>query len=281
MKRKALGRGLGALIPSGEEGGVDTVQERTIVPVESLSPNPHQPRKAFDEDELEELAASIREAGLMQPILVSPVPHGYQIIAGERRWRAVQKAGLTQVPVVIRDVTEREALALAMIENLQRVDLNPIEEAEGYRRLADDFELTQEEVARAVGKERSTVANLLRLLRLDPKVQEMVRGGELSMGHARVLVTIQEPGRQLELARVAIQKGLSVRQMEALCRAAGEPRKKSAAQPADPNVRDLLEQITRRFGTKVQFAGSSDKGKIILEYYSSEEFDRLVEQLLP
>lgn len=283
MKRKALGRGLGALIPGSEGGGgTATTEDRNTVPVESLFPNPHQPRKHFDEDELEELASSIREAGLMQPILVSPLDDGYQIIAGERRWRAVQLAGLTHVPVVIREVTEREALALAMIENLQRVDLNPLEEAEGYRRLADEFSLTQEEVARAVGKDRSTVANLLRLLKLDDAVQRMVRDGQLSMGHARVLVTIQDPKRQRELARLVVDQELSVRQMEALGRAAGEqPKKKAGTTPADPNLRDLLDQVTRRFGTKVQFAGSPDKGKIVLEYFSAEEFDRLIEQLLP
>ncbi len=287
-QRKALGRGLGALIPGSdnEETSVAPSGAKTRLPIEKLAPNPHQPRVDFDEEELDALTASIREVGLIQPILVSPEGEDtYRIIAGERRWRASQRAGLTEVPVVVREVTEREALAIALIENLQRVDLNPIEEALGYRRLQEEFGLTQEEVARNVGKERSTVANFLRLLKLDPTVQQLVREGQLSMGHARVLVTIQDPARQLDLANLAIDRELSVRQMEALGRAsaegAGDKAPVVSAFTSDPNVRDLLERMRRRFGTKVQVAGSNQKGKIVLEYFSADEFDRLIEQLLP
>jgi ParB family transcriptional regulator, chromosome partitioning protein len=282
-KRKALGRGLGALIPGSVLEDPGAIEDANVVPIERVHANPDQPRKHFDEDHLEELARSIGEHGIIQPLLVSPDRQGYRIIAGERRWRAAALAGLKEVPVVVREVTERESFAIALVENLQRVDLNPIEEAEGYRRLADEFAMTQDDIARSVGKDRSTVANLLRLLKLSEPVLMLVREGALSMGHARVLVTIADPKRQLALANQAIDNELSVRQMEALGREDQERpavAKTPVVRHQDPNVRALLDKLTRQYGTKVHFGGDMNKGKIVLEYFSPEEFDRLIEQLL-
>lgn len=285
MKRKALGRGLSALIPSATASQVVESQSVVTVSIHTIRANPHQPRKRFDEASLAELAASIKEVGLVQPILVTPAGDGYQIVAGERRWRAAQLAGLDEVPVIVREVGEQEAFALALIENLQRVDLDPIEEATGYQRLATEYGLTQEQIAQAVGKDRATVANLMRLLKLPQSVQRLVSEGKLPMGHARVLVGLADPAKQIELANLAVEKDLSTRQMESLGRAVqrassklGEPIAKT---PPDPNERDLIERLKRRFGTKVRIAGNPRRrGKIILEYYSSEEFDRIIEQLL-
>ncbi len=282
-KRKALGRGLGALIPGGvsEEGAA--TEPTNVVGIERVHPNPEQPRKYFDEDDLASLSDSIREHGVIQPLLVQPDRDGYRILAGERRWRASQLAGLTEVPIVVREVSKKDALAIALVENLQRVDLNPMEEAEGYHRLHEEFALTQDQIAQSVGKDRSTVANFMRLLRLSDKVQQLVRDGSISMGHARVLVTMEDPARQLEFARLVVAEGLSVRQLESMARRAVEgapPPKPPAKGSVDPNLRALVDRLSKQFGTKVQFAGNAGRGKIVLEYYSPEEFDRLIEQLL-
>lgn len=279
--RKALGRGLGALIPGGPADEPAGSEGQKTVRIDAVRANPKQPRKQFSENELVELASTIEKIGIMQPIVVRPQGDGYEIISGERRWRAAQRAGLRDVPVVVREASEREVLTMALIENLQRVNLNPIEEAEGYHHLSESFGFTQEQIAEAVGKDRATVANLMRLLRLAPMVQQWVRDGALSMGHARAIAAVDDKGRQSALAKQVIDKGLSVRQLEALLREqTAEPKDKKAAAIADPNLRDVVERLKRSFGTKVSFSGKADKGKLTFEYYSADEFDRLLEKLL-
>ncbi len=280
--RRALGRGLGALIPGGGGDIAPPSEGQKNVGLDLIRANPSQPRKQFDEDELESLAASIRESGMMQPIVVRPQGDGYEIIAGERRWRAAQRAELKDVPIIVREASEREVLVMALVENLQRVDLNPIEEAEGYSRLAEEFKMTQDDVARSVGKDRTTVTNLLRLLKLAPPVQQFVRDGKLAMGHARAIAAIEDKPRQIALASLAVQKELSVRQVEALIRDAAAEKKeaKTPTKIADPNLRDVIERLKRSFGTKVSMSGQPDRGKLVFEYYTAEEFDRLLERLL-
>lgn len=279
MERKALGRGLAALIPQKEKpaaalppprGGVE------MVPLEQIRPNPHQPRRRFDEAALDELAASIREKGILQPLLVRRAGEQYQLIAGERRWQAAKRAGLSEVPVLVRQADDREELELALVENMQRQDLNPVEEARGLRQLTDEFALTQEEVAQRVGKERSTVANALRLLRLPEAILAMVESGELSAGHARTILGL-EPEKQLELGRLVREKGLSVRDIERL---AGQMKKGPKLATAKVKERplailDLEEQMKRRLATKVQIVPSGRGGHIRIDYYSNDDLTRL------
>jgi len=279
-KRPALGKGIGALLNSAtQEGG----RKYFLCPIEELRPHAEQPRKTFDSASLEELAASIREKGVIQPLVVRRQEDHYQIIAGERRWRASQKAGLREVPVVIQDVSEDWALEMALIENIQREDLNPIEEADAYRNLMDRFALTQEEVARRVGKERSTVANALRLLRLPQKIQGDVTGGVLSMGHARALLALEQEEDLLEAREQVIKKGLSVRDTEALVRkikSFGRP-EKPAAKPAavDPEMEHLGERLQQALGTQVKVQRKGQGGTLEIRFYTAEDLDRLLELL--
>lgn len=269
-QRNVLGRGIGALLPAVEE-------KRLIVcGIEEIIPNKHQPRKVFDSEKLGELAASIKEKGVIQPLLARRTDGGYELIAGERRWRAAQMAGLKEIPVVIKDARDTEMLELALIENIQRADLNPIEEAEGYKKLIDDFDYTQEELSIRVGKERSTITNHLRLLRLPEPIKNDISKGVVTTGHAKVILGLDSPQRQLEAHDAVIRKGLSVRKTEALVKrlAKGRPAKK--AQKPGVETTDLQNTLTRSLGTKVRIAGSARKGRIVIEYYSSDELDRLV-----
>src|SRR5688500_15272593 len=254
-RRDRLGRGLGALL--GDHLRPESVPTGDVskIPVAAIVPNPLQPRKSFSEAELEELSSSIRESGLLQPLLVRPAgPGRFELIAGERRLRSIQRLGWREVPVVVREVDDEALLVLALVENLQRAELNPLEEAEGYRQLAERFGLTQDEIARAVGKERSTVANLLRLLKLPPSIRRLVEDGELSMGHARALLGLEDPVRAAVLARRAVKEGWSVRDIEREARATGaRPTKsaKPAAASRDPVVRALEEALRERLATRV------------------------------
>jgi ParB family chromosome partitioning protein len=277
-KRPALGKGIGALLTSASQDGR---HKYFSCPVEELQPHQQQPRKSFDDAKMGELVASIREKGVIQPLVVRHSGDHYQIIAGERRWRAAQKAGLKEVPVVIQDVSEDWALEMALIENIQREDLNPIEEAEAYRHLMSTFELSQEEVARRVGRERPTVANALRLLRLPQEIQGDVMSGRLSMGHARALLAL-ESGTRIKTARdQVVARHFSVRQTEALVKKLkegkeGKPRKKHL----DPELVDLAARLQRCLGTKVTIlpqARGGKGGKIEISYYSAEELERLLE----
>jgi len=280
MSRKALGRGLKALIPQVEEGD-GRVQE---LPINTICPNPNQPRRNFDEDALQELADSIREHGVLEPLIVRPVGGSYEIVVGERRWRACQIAGVTTVPVLIRDLSDRDAMELALVENLQREDLNPIEEAEAYRRLLDEFGLTQEEVARRVGKERSTVANRLRLLGLRGRSREALEKGEISAGHAKVLLSITSDAHRDAVVRRIVDEGLSVRQTEQLVRRlqqqAKRPVPREEREPdLDVHWAAIEDELRRVLGTKVNVVHKGSKGRIEIEFYTEEDVERILNVL--
>jgi ParB family chromosome partitioning protein len=280
-KRPALGKGLSALIP-------DLPEPRTSMfelDVDRLTPSSFQPRGRVDDDRLEELAQSIRSNGVIQPIVVRRTGDGFQIIAGERRWRAALKAGLTRVPVVVRDVAEgreRSLLEMALIENIQRENLNPIDEALAYRRLTDEFQLSQEEVANAVGKDRASVANYLRLLKLPDEVRERVAGGALSMGHARALVALPSPAEQRRVADEVLKRSLSVRDTEALVKKAVQT--PGAAAPAtiksDVHTRAAEDRLRLAVGTRVRIVRRGKRGRIEIEFGSEEELIRIYDWLM-
>ncbi len=278
MARKALGKGLEALIPGAGSAG-----ERRSAPPEwvdpgRVQPNPRQPRMEFEGGELDALTASVREVGILQPLLVRRVEGGFELIAGERRLRAAKKAGLERVPVVVRDATEEESLALALVENLQRMDLSPLEEAAGYEELMGKFGMTQEEVAGRVGKSRSAVANALRLLSLPEKVKEELGSGSLSAGHARVLVGLEDPEQQLRAARQIINRGLSVRDAERQFRSV-RTRERRRPKEGELEMMALARRLSERLGTRVRIKGSAGKGKIEVEYYTPEQLRELAEQI--
>lgn len=281
-QRKALGRGLSALLGTPD---LDADRLREI-DIDRILPSSHQPRKSFDEDALNELANSIRAHGVVQPLLVRPLDDGFfQLIAGERRWRASQLAGLSRVPAVVRNTEEHAALEIALIENLQREDLNPMEEAQAYERLIVDFGMTQEEVAKRVGKNRATVANMLRLLKLPPEVQQWLRENRLSTGHAKALLSLSDLSAILDSARKIIQGDYSVRQAEMLVSrfsktAAGRDEASSSGEIIDPNVKAAIHALEQALGTKVSIQQSGGRGKIEVHFFSFEEMNRLYEGLL-
>jgi ParB family chromosome partitioning protein len=279
MKRKALGKGLGALLPEPEPetSSLDRARE---VPVEALEPNPFQPRTRMEPARLEELTTSIRESGLVQPILARPIAAGrYQIIAGERRWRAAQKAGLLSVPVTLRDVPDEKLLELALVENIQREELSPLEEAQAFHRLQEELHLTQEEVARRVGRERSTIANTLRLLRLPAKVRELLAEGRLDAGHARALLALDRAEQQIELAGEIARRGLSVREVERRVAHMRAPGRKAAARK-DANTRAAEERLRAALGTRVEIQRRGKGGVVRVAFTSEAELNRLFEVLL-
>lgn len=267
MKKSALGRGLDALFPGDSHEG-----EIIMLSLDRLDPDPTQPRKAFDQDAIQELAESIGQFGLLQPILAAPAGDRYRIIAGERRFRAAMKAGLSEVPVLVRDLPEHRRRLAALTENLQREDLNAMEAAEAVRLLMDEGSLTQEEVAGMLGKSRPAVANLLRLLQLDGKVQDMVRSGQLSQGHARVLAGIRDASAQLALAGRVLSEGLSVRALEELGKKPLPRRKKPAEEPL-PEMADFQERLRMALGVRAKISGTMEKGSILLRYGSFEELE--------
>jgi ParB family chromosome partitioning protein len=275
--RRALGRGLDALIPSAESR--DGAAE---IPIARVSPNPHQPRQAIDEESLAELAASIREHGVIQPLVVTQVGDEYQLIAGERRWRAAQLAGLTSVPAIIKETTPQQTLELALVENVQRADLNPLEEAGAYRQLMDEFGLTQEQVAERVGKSRTAVANTVRLLRLPDDVKEALAAGRISEGHARALLSL--PTARLQRQALAIIEGraLNVRQTEALVRQMqAEPEEVSSkADSLSPQDRDAVEKFQARLGTRINLVRGKKGGRLVIHFYSEEELHAIYEAIL-
>ncbi len=307
-KRRGLGRGLDALL--GSEPETPSVERQdspgaglTSLPVTQLEPNRYQPRSDFDESGIEALAESIRAQGIVQPIVVTPktggedeIPEGdspegdvspegalFTIVAGERRWRAAQRAGLDAVPVVLREIAdEQEMLELALVENLQRTDLNPIEEAEAYRTLGETFGLSQEDIATRVGKGRTTVTNALRLLRLPEEIQDLLRNGRLTAGQARPLLAITEPPRQIELAEQAVEKGLSARELEALAKAPEdkEPSKAKKKQEVDVHTRAAMEKLTRTLQTRVDIVRRRRGGQVRINFHSEEELIRLYDLLM-
>jgi ParB family chromosome partitioning protein len=271
-----LGRGLGALIPQTNPAGAAAVE----IPISRIRSNPYQPRQRVEQHALEQLAASIAVHGVLQPVLVTEVLDGYQLVAGERRVRAAQMAGLDHVPAVVRQLAERDQLAVAIVENVQRADLNAMEEAHAYRQLADEFALTQDDIAARVGKARSTIANTLRLLDLDLTVQDALSGGGISEGHARTLVGTA-PATQRQMVEAIVARDLSVRQTEELVRRLRDrPNVKAKASPdADGQMERLEEDLRRALGTKVVIARSRKGGRIVIEYYSDEELSRLFDRL--
>ncbi|MDA8079122.1 MAG: ParB/RepB/Spo0J family partition protein [Nitrospiraceae bacterium] len=269
--KPALGKGLNALIP--EKG-----EEVLFLDIDRILPGRQQPRKVFHEESLKELSASIKEKGVLQPIIVSRTGDGsFNLIAGERRWRAATIAGLKKIPALIKNVASKDALEIALIENIQREDLNPVETAEAFNRLIKDFSLTQEELSDRVGKDRATVANYLRLLRLPDEIKTLLYNGALSMGHARAILAIEGRTKQVEAARKIIKGGLSVREAEKLAKAASSPSRHAGIK--DAQIAALEERLIKHLGTKVRINHKGKRGKIEIEYYSLEELDRLLEIL--
>ena len=288
MSRKVLGRGLGALIPSRtpdhQQPPAAVAHQTGLLQLDlgKIVPNPNQPRKEFAADKLDELSASITARGLIQPVIVRPLGDGrYELIAGERRWRAAGQAGLTRIPAVVRNAESAEALELALIENIQRQDLNPIETAQAYRHLAETFDLSHEEIAVKVGKERSSITNLLRLLNLPEEIQKDLVAGTLSMGHARAILGVSDRAGQLEVRAAVIARGLSVRETELLVKRLGKPRKGPAAKDSkkDIYISELENSIRSALGTKVTIRHQGKSGTIELHYYSVDELDRLANHL--
>jgi ParB family chromosome partitioning protein len=291
-KRKALGRGLDSLLPGRTATAGATTMVRPSgsgsqeVPVDLIDPNPFQTRRRVKEDALNELTDSIRATGVVQPIVLRPAPNGrYQLVAGERRWMASKRAGKTTIPAIVRQISNEQALEITIIENLQREDLNPIEQARAFERLSREFGLTQEQIATRTGKDRASIANFIRLLKLPMAVQDTLESGALSFGHGKVLLGLTAFPQQLEKAtRQIVEKQLSVRQTEELVaklmnpEEAG-PKKDKPARATDPNVREAQQNLERSLGVKVEIQDRKGKGKIILKYASLEDFDRIVEAL--
>lgn len=280
VKRSGLGRGLEALIPGGENS--PEVASSTAISVDEIQPNPHQPRSVQDPEAMADLIESIREHGVLQPLLVRPNPEGgYVLIAGERRWRAAQAAGLQMVPAVIREADDRNQLELALIENIQRADLSPLETAEAYRQLVEDFNLSQDDVARRVSKSRAAVANTLRLLKLPKTVQDALSAGKISEGHARALLGLTSTASQLAALNTVLKNELNVRQTEELVRKlSGQkaaPHRSEHSVPAE--IKALEEKLALQFGTRVNLHYGPKGGTLVIHYYSDEELDALISQI--
>jgi ParB family transcriptional regulator, chromosome partitioning protein len=290
MKRKALGKGLSSLIPTSiaraagpEASAPPPLPVELRLEVSKIRPNPRQPRQSFDEAGLDELARSLKTQGLLQPVVVRPLADGrFELVAGERRWRAAQRAGIHKIPAVIRDVPDEKLLELALIENLQREELNAIEEAEAYRILVDDLQLTHGDVAERVGKQRTTIANALRLLNLPVAVKDMVRGGLLSMGHARALLALEDRKTIEALAQRIVAEGLSVREVEQRAKrpAGDQPRPGRPSKPIDPNVAAAETTLQRVLGTKVRIGGNGKVGRVEIHYHSADELARVYQWIL-
>src|SRR5437660_3046433 len=279
--KKVLGRGLGALIPQKAEPAPRASMSSGLaqIPIDQIQPNPYQPRRTFNEASIDELARSVREHGIVQPLVVMRAGDKYKLIAGERRFRAAQQAGLSTVPVVVKDsLKSGDALQIALVENIQREDLNPMEEANAYHQLHDEFGMTQEEIARRVGKERSTVANVLRLLKLPAAVKELLAGGQLSMGHARALLAVESAKKQDALAERVVKHDLNVRQTEVLASEKPKPPKQETAK--DVFTLDAEDKLQRTLRTKVDIARKRRGGVIHIRFGSEDELIRVVEDLM-
>jgi ParB family chromosome partitioning protein len=278
-KRPALGRGLSALIPDAPAVPPAASERALEVDIDLLRPNQFQPRTHMDDGRIEELSRSIRSNGVIQPIVVRKADGGYEIVAGERRWRASQRAGLLKVPIVVRDIPDDKLLAAALIENIQREDLNPIEEAHAYRRLADEFGMTQEQIAESVGKDRSSVANYVRLLRLPAEIRDHLGAGTLSMGHARALLGLPDDAAQLRIGRDVVARGLSVRETEALVKRTVAPPPDKQDKQKDVHTRAAEERLRFALGTRVRIVRKGQGGRIEIDFGSEDELHRIYEQL--
>lgn len=284
QRRSNLGRGLSALFGEASEdyASLDKVRQSKQVPIEFVHPGRYQPRRHFDDESLQGLVESVRDKGILQPLLVRRDPDSsnvFEIIAGERRWRAAQIVGLHEVPVIIRELTDREALEISLIENIQRQDLTALEEAEGYRRLIDEFAHTQEELAKAIGKSRSHVANMLRLLTLPDPVKQMVQDGSLSAGHARAVLSLPDP---VEAARQVLERGLTVRQTEELARTTDKPERaiaRAVAAVKDADLTELEREVSARLGLKVTITPKGKSGTVAIQYLTLDQFDDILRRL--
>ncbi len=274
MKRQALGKGLDALLPKSKAVPSALIE----LELDQIRRNPYQPRIHFESDKLEELAASIRENGVLQPVIVRRVDDGYELVAGERRWRAAQLAGLARIPAIVQEVSDEKLLERALVENIQRDDLNALEEATAYQLLIDQFKLTQEELAQRVGKSRTAITNTLRLLRLPPPIQQGLLGGEITMGHARALLPLPKP-QQLTLSRDIVRRGLSVRQVEQMVQRLLNPPAPPKAAP-DSNTRSAAHKLEQRWKTRVDIVRNGASGRIVFHFSSEDELDRLYGELM-
>ena len=281
-KRMALGKGLGALLP---EFGQAEPKTLLYCGIEEIIPNRSQPRKHFDESKIEELAWSIKEKGILEPLIVRRVDQGYELIVGERRWRAAQKAGLKEVPVLVKEIEGREALEISLIENLQREDLNPIEAAEAFRHLIEEFDISQEDLSKRMGKDRTTITNTLRLLKLPLEIRNQLLENRITSGHARAILSLENKERQKELCALIIKKSLSVREAEAIVKRWSEKLNKSITPvkkrgDLESQLSSLQDSLRKYLGTKVLITPKGKKGKIEIEYYSHEDLERIVEAIL-
>jgi ParB family chromosome partitioning protein len=280
MQKQALGKGLGALIP--DLSALDEKERKSLgildIELDKLVPNEYQPRKVFNDEKLKELAASIKVQGVIQPIIVHRIGTNFGLIAGERRWRAARLAGLKTVPALVREASKRELIEQALIENIQREDLNPLEAAEAFKQLQDEYKLTQEDLAKRVGKERSTITNFLRLLGLPKEIKQHLAAGTLNMGHAKALLSLERLRDQMFAANQIVKKALSVREAEALAARLKNPVKEKKAR-AGAEFKAIEDRLRKSLGTKVSIAAKAKGGKIIIEYYSNEELERILEKI--
>jgi ParB family chromosome partitioning protein len=281
-KRMALGKGLGALLPEFGQTESNALLYRGI---EEIIPNPSQPRKHFDESKLQELADSIREKGILEPLIVRRTDQGYELIVGERRWRAAQKAGLKEVPIVVKEVEGREALEISLIENLQREDLNPIEEAEAFKHLIEEFRISQEDLSKRIGKDRTTITNTLRLLKLPLEIRNQLLQNRITPGHARAILSLESKEKQKELCAVIIKKGLSVREAESLAKRWSAKLQKTVSSikrkgDLESQLHSLQDSLRKYLGTKVRITPKGNGGKIEIEYFSHDDLERIVEAIL-
>ncbi|MEG6565633.1 ParB/RepB/Spo0J family partition protein [Thermoanaerobacterium saccharolyticum] len=274
--KRGLGRGLQALIPEIDEESPKGVEN---IKISDIEPNQFQPRKHFDDESLKELSDSIKEHGIIQPIIVRKNDFGYQIVAGERRWRAAKLAGLKEIPAIVKDFDDQKVMEIALIENLQREDLNPIDEAKAYKSLMEQFNLTQEEISKRVGKSRSSIANSIRLLNLDDEVQNMLMEGKITTGHAKVILALQDAEKQNMIAKKIVDKNLNVRETENLIKEVTSPKKKKRKE-SDAYIKEIEDNFCRFFGTKVKIIHGKNRGKILIEYYSEEDLSRLTELII-
>ena len=281
MEKRVLGRGLGALIPDKQGPDKSHILDSKVrqgianIPIDKITVNKYQPRENFDQEALENLAASIKEKGFIQPVLVKAIQNGYELIAGERRYRAAKMLNLTELPVIIKEASDIDSLELSIIENVQREDLNPIDQAKAYKRLLDEFNMTQENIAVTIGKDRATIANILRLLKLPQKIQEYVSRGTISMGHARAILALSNDAEQLRLCNKIIKKGLSVRETEGYVQKSQAVPKKKLLQK-DPNLTSVEEGLRELFGTKVKITKGKRGGRIEIEFYSDNDLERII-----
>ncbi|HTL60595.1 MAG TPA: ParB/RepB/Spo0J family partition protein [Nitrospira sp.] len=281
MEKRALGRGLDALLPSTKPAPMPELPEVQHLRVEAIVPNRYQPRQTFSPQELTELAASLKQSGLLQPVLVRRKGDGiYELISGERRWRAAREAGLETIQAVIRNCSDEESILLALVENLQREDLNPMEMARAYQRMMSEFALTQDVIAQRVGCERSSIANIVRLIHLPLEVQQLIENGQLSAGHAKVILGLASAAEQVRVAQLVVSRNLSVRETEKILTSSLSVRKRNPKELRRSPLVDLEERLQKRFGTKVSVLNGKRGGKVIIHYFSPAELDGILEQLL-